>query len=131
MKEMSDRINQGFVGYEYREISVPEYLSSLCADSYPYFGWRLDGNPAQSKNRHSKSPYVDLRFKRDRKIMNKTEYKAMMTTPGQREANVSDREAGTESGSLIRPKFLFRMMRYNSTVTMEMKIAARIPFPSI
>lgn len=73
MKEMSDRINQGFVGYEYREISVPEYLSSLCADSYPYFGWRLDGNPAQSKNRHSKSPYVDLRFKRDRKIMNKTE----------------------------------------------------------
>lgn len=70
---MSETINQGFVGYEYREISVPEYLSSLCTDSYPCFGWKLDSNPVQSRNRHSRSQYVDLRFKRDHKIMNKTE----------------------------------------------------------
>ena len=27
------------VGYEYREITVPRELSSLCLDSYPCFGW--------------------------------------------------------------------------------------------
>lgn len=70
---MGEIMKQRFVRYEYREISVPEYLSSLCEDSYPCFGWKMDGNPTQSTARHSRSKYVDLRFKRDYKIMNKTE----------------------------------------------------------
>ena len=32
------------VGYEYREITVPRELSSLCLDSYPCFGWEPDPN---------------------------------------------------------------------------------------
>lgn len=73
MENMSERINKGFVGYEYREISVPEYLSSLCADSYPCFGWKLDSSAVQIKTGKAKCRYVDLRFKRDYKIMNKVE----------------------------------------------------------
>lgn len=68
---MSER-KQGFVGYEYREISVTEYLSFLSADSYPCFEWKIDNGPVQSKTRHLKSRYVDLRFKKDDNKQNGT-----------------------------------------------------------
>ena len=67
---MSETSGKRFVGYEYREVSVPKYLASLCADSYPCFGWEEDSNPAQGQH---KSGYVNLRFKRDHKITNKAE----------------------------------------------------------
>lgn len=72
---MSERIKRGkeFIGYEYREVFVPEYLSSLCADSYPCFGWERDENPAQGRGERTKTGYVGMRFKRDRKITNKME----------------------------------------------------------
>ena len=38
----------GYVGYEYREISVPRKYASLCLDSYPCFGWEEDPNPGRS-----------------------------------------------------------------------------------
>ena len=31
-----------YVGYEYREISVPREHVSLCLDSYPCFGWEVE-----------------------------------------------------------------------------------------
>lgn len=67
---MSEMTKKRFIGYEYREVSVPKYLASLCADSYPCFGWEADSNPARDQGR---SGYVDLRFKRDHKITNKAE----------------------------------------------------------
>lgn len=67
---MSETSGKRFVGYEYREVLVPKYLASLCADSYPCFGWEEDSNPAQGQH---KSGYVNLRFKRDHKITNKAE----------------------------------------------------------
>lgn len=67
---MSEMIKKRFTGYEYREVSVPRYLASLCADSYPCFGWEADSNPVRDQGRPG---YVDLRFKRDHKITNKAE----------------------------------------------------------
>ena len=57
---MSEMTKKRFIGYEYREVSVPKYLASLCADSYPCFGWEADSNPNQDQGR---SRYVDLRLR--------------------------------------------------------------------
>lgn len=75
METMSEitQNNKDYVGYEYREIFVPEYLSSLCADSYPCFGWEPDSNPVQGRRERTKPGYTGLRFKRERKITNKME----------------------------------------------------------
>lgn len=62
-----------YTGYEYHEIFVPGQLASLCLDSYPCFGWKADDNPAQGKGGKGRAGYVELRFKRDRKITNKME----------------------------------------------------------
>lgn len=72
---MSEIVRKGkeFVGYEYKEISVPEYLSSLYLDAYPCFGWETDSHLVEKKDEKIKSGYVDVRFKRDRKIINKAE----------------------------------------------------------
>ena len=58
-----------FVGYEYKEITVPTDLISLYMDCYENFGWQADANiPTVSGMRHT-----TLRMKRDRKIVNKME----------------------------------------------------------
>ena len=57
----------GYVGYEYKEIAVDRDVESLYADGYPNFGWKLDGGM------DSIFGVTTLRFKRDRKIHNKTE----------------------------------------------------------
>lgn len=41
----------GYVGYEYREISVPRKYASLCLDSYPCFGWEEDPNQGRPGRR--------------------------------------------------------------------------------
>ncbi len=68
MKNRNSAGNADHISYEYREIAVPEELSSLCRDSYPCFGWEMDWNREQKgqKNRV-------LYFRRNRMISNKTE----------------------------------------------------------
>lgn len=58
-----------FVGYEYKEVSVRSEMESLWIDSYESFGWMLDG---QQKSETAAGKSV-LKFKRDRKIINKPE----------------------------------------------------------
>lgn len=70
---MSEIVKRGYVGYEYREVSVPENLLSLYIDSYPCFGWDMDGNTIQRTRGKENAKYVDVRFKREVKIMNKAE----------------------------------------------------------
>lgn len=75
--------NMGHIGYEYREITVPRGLSSLCLDSYPCFGWEPDPNHEAGQARHSKwisrpgqpqkRDMVTLYFRRKRSICNKAE----------------------------------------------------------
>ncbi len=60
---------EGFVGYEYKEVTVKRSMESVYADGYTNFGWTLEGTafPIQSFNS------ISMKFKRDRKIRNKAE----------------------------------------------------------
>lgn len=60
---------KSFVGFEYREITTKKSMGSVYLDSYQNFGWVLDG----TSNPIGKTDCVTLKFKRDRKIRNKTE----------------------------------------------------------
>lgn len=59
----------GFSGYEYTEIMTQRKLESVYADSYPSFGWELEGRSTPPQG----NTFVALRFKRNRKIRNKLE----------------------------------------------------------
>lgn len=59
----------GFIGYEYTEVTTQRKLESVYADSYPSFGWELEGSSTPPQG----NSFVALRFKRNRKIRNKLE----------------------------------------------------------
>ena len=65
----SNTSETGFVGYEYRDITVDSEMESMFVDGYQNFGWILEKNVT--------SPIMigtaTLKFKRDRKIRNKME----------------------------------------------------------
>lgn len=58
-----------FVGYEYREVTVKKAMQSVYTDSYGSFGWIAEGTEEAA----GKVDSVIMKFKRSRKIMNKTE----------------------------------------------------------
>ena len=58
-----------FVGYEYKELTVPRSLESVYADGYQSFGWK----PAETSGVITGISFSHLRFRRDRKILNKAE----------------------------------------------------------
>lgn len=60
---------QGFVGYEYHEVTIKKQYVTLYIDSYENFGWELEKEKSTVQNVGS----VTLEFKRDRKIRNKAE----------------------------------------------------------
>lgn len=66
---MEQKNSRPFIGYEYKEVSVPGEQASRYLDCYENFGWELDENRIPSVQRS----VVTLRMKRDRKIINKTE----------------------------------------------------------
>ena len=58
-----------YIGYEYRELTLPEERASFVLDGYESFGWVPDPNrPARVRGHR-----VTLYLKRDRKILNKME----------------------------------------------------------
>ena len=71
----------GYVGYEYREISVPREYASLCLDSYPCFGWEEDPNQGRPGRRRNPAipaapgpkEMATLCFRRARSISGKAE----------------------------------------------------------
>jgi len=57
-----------FIGYEYKDITVRRDMETIYTDSYGSFGWKLDGiNPSFSLTS------VNMKFKRNRKISNRSE----------------------------------------------------------
>jgi len=60
----------GFIGYEYKDVTVSSSLEALYTDSYGNFGWQLDGTDAPLSVGLNA---VTLKFKRDRKIPGKAE----------------------------------------------------------
>ncbi|WP_455718441.1 hypothetical protein [Anaerosporobacter sp.] len=61
-----------YIGYEYKEKIVPKSMVSMYLDSYPCFGWEEDLNRTYH-GENGYSGHIALRFRRDRKICNKTE----------------------------------------------------------
>jgi hypothetical protein len=59
--------NNNHIGYEYTAITVRREVESMYADSYQNFGWIMDGKSNAGINS------ITLKFKRDKKIMNKME----------------------------------------------------------
>ena len=58
-----------FIGYEYKEITVNRSMESVYADGYANFGWILVDTVTPVQGVGS----ITMKFKRDRKIRNKTE----------------------------------------------------------
>lgn len=60
---------KGFIGYEYKDVTVSRELEPIYADGYENFGWKLEevGIPL------GKPTAVKMQFKRDRKIRNVAE----------------------------------------------------------
>jgi hypothetical protein len=77
--------SENFVVYEYKDLSVSRDMESLYADSYPSFGWILEGTSAPLLG----ITYRGLKFKRDRKIRNKAELTRLQR---QFESNVKEIE---------------------------------------
>ncbi|MBM6717507.1 hypothetical protein H6B15_12665 [Gemmiger formicilis] len=64
---MTDR--NPYIGYEYRELTLPDAQASFVLDGYESFGWVPDPNrPARTRGRT-----VTLYLKRDRRIINRME----------------------------------------------------------
>ena len=60
----------GYIGYEYKTITVNDQLESLYTDAYQNFGWQLEGaQPALNGAPNT----IEMKFKRDRKLRNKGE----------------------------------------------------------
>lgn len=68
MSEVTKNTN-GFIGYEYKDITVKRGRESVYADGYANFGWALESTTIPIQNIGS----VTMKFKRDRKIRNKAE----------------------------------------------------------
>ena len=62
---------KNYVGYEYRDVSVDRNMEALYVDSYESFGWQFEGR--QPSLLGITKGMVTLKFKRDRKILNKVE----------------------------------------------------------
>ena len=58
-----------FMGYEYKNVTVKHEIADIYIDCFPYFGWILERK--MSTLNWIKS--ITLKFKRDRKIINKIE----------------------------------------------------------
>ena len=65
------RNDNSYIGYEYRYIAVDSNMESLYTDSYEYFDWQFEGRQSSLLGIHA--GMVNLKFGRDRKILNKAE----------------------------------------------------------
>ncbi len=73
MNEITKNGN-GFIGYEYKNVTVKQEMESLYTDSYPNFGWELENTSVPSLGGTPLGLFqVTMKFKRDRKIRNKAE----------------------------------------------------------
>ncbi|MGN0313769.1 MAG: hypothetical protein ACI4EG_03140 [Fusicatenibacter sp.] len=66
---MEDRNQVPFIGYDYKEITVPSRQASMYMDCYETFGWEPDDRIVTTSGYHM----THIRMKRDRKIINKME----------------------------------------------------------
>ena len=115
---MNELINAGkdFVGYEYKSITIKRSSADLFADSYPSFGWTLEGTSTPLGGMNS----VTMRFKRDRKIKNKME---LIRLQRQFEAQVAEVE-GLESSKGLGASILAYVVGITGTAFMAGSVFA-------
>lgn len=67
--------HKNYVGYEYKEITAEDDMLSLLLDGYENFGWELNESVPESavSSKAGRAARTVIRFKRDRRIINKTE----------------------------------------------------------
>ena len=66
---MDERKRNPFVGYDYKETTVPSEYASMYRDCYESFGWEIDENDGIQRG----VGLTKIKMKRDRKIINKME----------------------------------------------------------
>lgn len=66
---MDEKKKAPFVGYDYKEVTVPSEQASLYKDCYESFGWEIDEKPSTQQS----LGLTKIKMKRDRKIINKME----------------------------------------------------------
>lgn len=66
---MEQAPRNAYVGYEYKQVTVPSELTSLYLDCYEAFGWQEDARTAAPH----RVAVATLQLKRDRRIINKME----------------------------------------------------------
>jgi len=66
---MSENTKNNFVAYEHRDVTVKRDMEAVYIDGYPSFGWKSDGRGVSLGG----LTCVNLKFKRDRKIVNREE----------------------------------------------------------
>lgn len=66
---MNESEKKDYVGYEYKEVTIPSEEVSFYLDSYENFGWSAD----EKFEAACGSPLTVLHLKRNRKIINKVE----------------------------------------------------------
>jgi len=96
---MNEFIERGkdFIGYEYKSITVRRSSADLFIDSYPNFGWSLEGTSIPLGGVNS----VSLKFKRDRKIHNKAELTRLQRQFESQVAEVECLEASKGMGASV------------------------------
>lgn len=62
-------MRENVIGYEYKEIITDHRMEAMYRDCLPYFGWQLDASIPSVRKQET----IILRFKRDRKLCNKSE----------------------------------------------------------
>lgn len=86
-----------FVAYEYATVKADRDLESLYRDAYRNFGWEIDGYGPRPPG----STTVTLRFKRDRRIRNRSAVTELQRTCERALGAISRMERSKESTALV------------------------------
>ena len=97
MNEMNEKDDNGFIAYEYKEVTAAHGMEDLYADNYPNFGWELDSATPSATGLSR----VSMKFRRDRKIRNKAELSRL-----QRQFETGVNEIGHLEKSKTTPAFI-------------------------
>lgn len=74
-REYSEKKQNNYIGYEYKEIEGDSSMVSLLLDGYENFGWEVNESfpDKYMEGKPSNGGKIVIRLKRDRKIINKME----------------------------------------------------------
>ena len=87
-------MNNDYVGYEYKEVTIKKKYESIYRDGYENYGWKVEGRSISV----TKVDSIILKLKRDRKIKNKAELSRLQQ---QFESNIKELDNLEQSKTLL------------------------------